>query len=106
MWPDRVYPGLLTYESGALPTGLHGPAFIKDKMVLQSILLAAWAVQFFSWYSSCSHLVANISNIGDISKFVNYNHSGIIYFATCPFNSDCQLRQPTAVSVRLTVINT
>ena len=27
MWPDRVSnPGPLTYESGALPTALHGPA--------------------------------------------------------------------------------
>ena len=27
MWPDRVSNlGPLTYESGALPTGLHGPA--------------------------------------------------------------------------------
>ena len=27
MWPDRVpNPGPLTYESGALPTGLRGPA--------------------------------------------------------------------------------
>ena len=27
MWPDRVLnPGPLTYESGTLPTALHGPA--------------------------------------------------------------------------------
>ena len=27
MWPDRVLnPGPLTYESGALPTALRGPA--------------------------------------------------------------------------------
>ena len=27
MWPDRVWnPGPLTYESGALPTALRGPA--------------------------------------------------------------------------------
>ena len=27
MWPDRVSnPGPLTYESGALPTALHGPS--------------------------------------------------------------------------------
>ena len=27
MWPDRVSkPEPLTYESGALPTALHGPA--------------------------------------------------------------------------------
>ena len=29
MWPDRVsIPGLLTYESGALPTALRGPAYM------------------------------------------------------------------------------
>ena len=27
MWPDRISnPGRLTYESGALPTALRGPA--------------------------------------------------------------------------------
>ena len=33
MWPDRVSnPGPLTYESGALPTALRGPArHIKNK---------------------------------------------------------------------------
>ena len=31
MWPDRVSnPGPLTYESGALPTGLHSPAEISE----------------------------------------------------------------------------
>ena len=31
MWPDRVSnPGPLTYESGALPTALRGPALLKD----------------------------------------------------------------------------
>ena len=30
MWPDRVSnPGPLTYESGALPTALSGPAYIR-----------------------------------------------------------------------------
>ena len=34
MWPDRVSnPGPLTYESGALPTALHGLAtFIRTGM--------------------------------------------------------------------------
>ena len=33
MWPDRVSnPGPLTYESGALPTALRGPAGAKMKM--------------------------------------------------------------------------
>ena len=31
MWPDRVSnPGPLTYESGALPTALRGPAVDKE----------------------------------------------------------------------------
>ena len=31
MWPDRVSnPGPLTYESGALPTALRGPAASMD----------------------------------------------------------------------------
>ena len=31
MWPDRVSnPGPLTYESGALPTALRGPATKHD----------------------------------------------------------------------------
>ena len=35
MWPDQVSnPGPLTYESGALPTALRGPAFHgKTKVV-------------------------------------------------------------------------
>ena len=31
MWPDRVSnPGPLTYQSGALPTALRGPASFKS----------------------------------------------------------------------------
>ena len=34
MWPDRVSnPGPLTYESGALPTALRGPAVCKAIMI-------------------------------------------------------------------------
>ena len=34
MWPDRVStPGPLTYESGALPTALPGPAEKLGKVV-------------------------------------------------------------------------
>ena len=33
MWPDRVSnPGPLTYESGALPTALRGPALIEERL--------------------------------------------------------------------------
>ena len=40
MWPDQVsHPGPLTYESGAPPTALRGPAFLnrlpdKTRLVL------------------------------------------------------------------------
>ena len=35
MWPDQVSnPGPLTYESGALPTALCGPAWIIEDRVL------------------------------------------------------------------------
>ena len=34
MWPDRVSnPGPLTYESGALPTALCGPAGFQEKQL-------------------------------------------------------------------------
>ena len=44
MWPDRVSnPGPLTYESGALPTALRGPAidnvyFLFKKIVQFSLV--------------------------------------------------------------------
>ena len=35
MWPDRVWnPGPLTYESGALPTALRGPAQIHIQIIV------------------------------------------------------------------------
>ena len=38
MWPDRVSnPGSLTYESGALPTALRGPAADTVSFTCQSI---------------------------------------------------------------------
>ena len=49
MWPDRVSnPGPLTYESGALPTALRGPA-----MELCNQLGRDWVVRWcwvnFQW---------------------------------------------------------
>ena len=39
MLPDRVSnPGPLTYESGALPIALRGPAFLYEMELLNSIL--------------------------------------------------------------------
>ena len=40
MLPDRVSnPEPLTYESGALPIELHGPAFIKFASLVFELLL-------------------------------------------------------------------
>ena len=37
MWPDRVSnPGPLTYESGALPTALRGPAQVGKKIFMRT----------------------------------------------------------------------
>ena len=42
MLPDRVSnPGPLTYESGALPIALHGPAIIGGTLIL--VILAVKA---------------------------------------------------------------
>ena len=36
MWPDRVSnPGPLTYESGALPTALRGPAGLTEQRLFE-----------------------------------------------------------------------
>ena len=45
MLPDRVSnPGPLTYESGALPTALRGPALSKDLQGLQKVRVGVvWA---------------------------------------------------------------
>ena len=46
MWPDRVSnPGPLTYESGALPTALRGPAFYK--LLTGMISLKMTLMQFY-----------------------------------------------------------
>ena len=38
MWPDRVSnPGPLTYESGALPTALHGPTAIQPGQLVYDL---------------------------------------------------------------------
>ena len=40
MWPDWVSnPGPLTYESGALPTALQGPAILRSHYTIKIILM-------------------------------------------------------------------
>ena len=47
MWPDRVSnPGPPTYESGALPTALRGPAgaMVLGKYIQSRGLLLIWII--------------------------------------------------------------
>ena len=40
MWPERgSNPGPLTYESGALPTALRGPAYIVEVQIIWDLKL-------------------------------------------------------------------
>ena len=44
MWPDRVsIPGPLTYESGALPTALRGPAVCLERCRRKSKSSVVWS---------------------------------------------------------------
>ena len=46
MWPDRVSnPGPLTYESGALPPALRGPAVTSPVNCMQNVKLTPSDVQ-------------------------------------------------------------
>ena len=46
MLPDRVSnPGPLTYESGALPIALRGPAFPSTNQMLEHLNLLAYFSQ-------------------------------------------------------------
>ena len=51
MWPDRVsIPGPLTYESGALPTALRGPALEPLKFdCIRFILICIIKKSSISW---------------------------------------------------------
>ena len=47
MWPDRVSnPGPLTYESGALPTSLRGPAVVNDTRKSHCLLVIISVIFF------------------------------------------------------------
>ena len=57
MWPDRVSnPGPLTYESGALPTALRGPAGMDKKIVLLALSPAAHLRKLNSVYGRSDSL--------------------------------------------------
>ena len=52
MWPDWVLnPGPLTYESGALPTALRGPAGKREswEVALRFLFLPYFLMEFYSY---------------------------------------------------------
>ena len=66
MWPDRVSnPGPLTYESGALPTALRGPAAHHVKMYLDFIEIPSQnscSANVCSYCSNCKNARRRTSN--------------------------------------------
>ena len=74
MWPDRVSnPGPLTYESGALPIALHGPAVLtgKPEQMLQTQIKARGYKTFFM-LNSVEHKILIALKYEDIKKFNNF----------------------------------
>ena len=68
MLPDRVSnPGPLTYESGALPTALRGPAAADDSSVLEINFLAS------SKYLLLSEKFCSKTNIPGSKNWWPYN---------------------------------
>ena len=57
MLPDRVSnPGPLTYESGALPIALRGPASkLLINTVIYLLMLAACEIVYAYEYEKCQH---------------------------------------------------
>ena len=53
MWPDRVSnPGPLTYEPGALPTALRGPAVFCIKLSLHHFVISCQHMTFTDFYQN------------------------------------------------------
>ena len=58
MWPDRVSnPGPPTYESGALPTALRGPAVLCELFPQTAVLVDNCTVSRHDWQSCSIHFV-------------------------------------------------
>ena len=72
MWPDRVSnPGPLTYESGALPTPLRGPAHQMERYLFQpnkSMLCA--------FLNQCNAELQRMSEPAEILKTFHKNFAG------------------------------
>ena len=62
MWQDRVSnPGPLTYESGALPTALRGPATLRREAEVKMVKLCPLLVYIFIFSGSCQGPVREIN---------------------------------------------
>ena len=70
MWPDRVSnPGPLTYESGALPTALRGPAILgEDSRYFDKITWPRGYKTFFM-LNSAEYDILNARKCKNIKKF-------------------------------------
>ena len=67
MWPDRVSnPGPLTYESGALPTALRGPA-----QPLVQVYLCFCIAPRHEYELACLHVKREV---GDINRTCRLEH--------------------------------
>ena len=73
MWPDQVLnPGPLTYESGALPTALRGPARLLENGLHGHVFFLSFSrgkqllcLHFFHW-------LKNPSKMGSTSEGKNF----------------------------------
>ena len=78
MLPDRVSnPGPLTYESGALPTALRGPAEKYGKPLYYLLLIRISVIIYKLAYlinkiSYSSYMISNINEIFNILKKISY----------------------------------
>ena len=70
MLPDRVSnPGPLTYESGALPIALRGPAGNATYKVSRSSVYWFWRKRFFKVFTIYGHG----GHVGHVTKLICIN---------------------------------
>ena len=82
MWPDRVSnPGPLTYESGALPTALRGPA---NSLVTNTVVITRVPGRVAQ---SVGHLTRKSGVLGSIPGLATYFRFSFRFFK----KGSCQL---------------
>ena len=77
MWPDRVSnPGPLTYEPGALPTALRGPAFMKNnRQFIPYLSLSPFSLSESRYWDSADSLIRfNTAVLSSSPDHVNLQH--------------------------------